>query len=313
MILVLPQLPCENRYTADWMAVWFRELRKLKVPFIMVGGDKVVPVTKYFTDPLKALAYEADQVKILTKTLPSKILCLDVEFPGLITPAIQVLRLMNPDLKAYGYLHAGCWCDGDVWSKTKGRRHLDRMIFDTFDKVFVASNYHKKKIEEYFGKGFDNLIVVGFPFYRKDVEVYVKPLSFGEKCGILINGRVEQSNIEIVEGLRRRFSNQEIQFVNAENRKEYYNQLNRAKVVLSLKTEETFGIGPLEGYILGGIPLCPARFAYPEIIGDERLLYVSENDLVNKLRYLLSLKENSFYIDIGRYEQTIAKCVEGLV
>ena len=158
MISVLPQLPCKNRYTEDWIKIWFRELRALDVPFIMFGEDKAVPVTKYFTDPIKSLDYQANQVRLLCNNPPMDILCLDVEFPGLISPAIQALRLMNPKLRAYGYLHAGVWCNGDVWAETKGRQHLDRMIFDTFDKVFVASKYHKRKIRYLYGEKFDNVV-----------------------------------------------------------------------------------------------------------------------------------------------------------
>lgn len=313
MISVLPQLPCENRYTEDWIRVWTRELRNLDVPFIMLGDDKAVPVTKYFTDPKKALDHEANQIRLLCNIPPMNIFCLDVEFPGLISPAIQALRLMNSGLKAYGYLHAGSWCNGDVWSDTPGRYPMDRVMFDVFNKIFVASNYHKNKIQDYYGEEFDNVEVVGFPFYKQDVLDYVSSLPFKEKHGILINGRVEQSNIEIVDVLRKRFSDQKIQFVNAKSRAEYYSQLNQAKVVLSLKTEETFGIGPLEAYTLGGIPLSPNKFAYSEVISDERLLYEGEDDLMDKLDYLLQLEKNPFHIDIEKYEQTIAKCVKGMV
>lgn len=319
MVCLLPQLPCKNRYTEDWISVWSRELRNLDVRFKVLGDKKPVVITKYFTDPLRALAYESEQISVLARANPSKVFCLDIGFPGLLTSAIQVLRLMNSGLKVGGYLHAGSWCAGDIFSRTLGRKYIERSIFDTFDKVFVASNYHKNKIEECFEEKFDNIEVVGFPFYRKDVEAYVKPLPFEEKKGILINGRVEQSNMEIVDVLRKRFSDQKIQFVDAKNRREYYEQLNKAKVVLSLKTEETFGIGQLEAYVLGGIPLCPNKFAYPEVFSDERLLYSSENDLVDKLACLLELDHDPWsclclqYPDIDQYEQTIAKCVEGLV
>jgi len=312
MISVLPQLPCKNRYTEDWIRVWTRELKRLGIPFIMLGEDKAIPITKYFTDPLKALAYESEQISVLARDNPSKIFCLDVEFPGLISPAVQALRLMNSDLKAFGYLHAGSWADGDVWSETKGRRHLDRMIFDVFDKVFVASTYHKKKIEKHYGEEFDNLIVVGFPFYRKDVEAYVKPLPFEEKKGILISGRAEQSNTDLLDRLRKKLDI-EILTITAIGRKGYYEQLNQAKVVLSLKTEETFGLSQLEAYVLGSIPLSLDNFSYSEIVRNKYLLYSDEKDLMDKLAYLISLEKNLFHIDMEQYEHTIERCMQGLL
>jgi len=309
MIHILPQLPCKNRYTEDWITIWSRELRNLDVQFKVLGGKKPVVVTKYFTDPLKALGYESEQISVLAEANPERIFCLDIEFPGLISSAIQALRLVNPDLKAHGYLHAGCWCNGDIWGETKGRQHLDRMIFDTFDKIFVATNYHKKKIEKYFNQVFDNIEVVGFPFYKKDVLTYAKPLPFEKKDSILISGRMEQSNQDFVSKIKENFKDEKVIAVNTNSRREYYELLNRGRVVISLKTEETFGIGQLEAYVLGGIPLCPCAYAYPEVIGDERLLYSSEKDLLEKLGYLVELKENLFQIDVEKYEETIPVCL----
>jgi len=306
MLYILPQLPCKNRYTEDWAAIWARELLNLGFQFKMLGTFTPVPITKFFTDPGMALLYECNQIKNLVKYSPDKIFCLDIDFPGLLSSAIPVLKLMNPKLKCYGYLHAGSWCDGDIFSKTQGKKYLERAMFDVFDKIFVATYYHKKKIEKYFGEKFENIEVVGFPFYKKDVLYYTTPLSYEEKNGILINGRIEQSNIGIVDIIRKEFKNQRIQFVNAKNRKEYYNQLNHAKIVLSLKMEETFGIGQLEAYVLGAIPICPNDFAYQEVIKDKHLLYSDEEDLVKKLTYLIGLEKNLFHIDIEQYEQVIS-------
>jgi len=309
MMYLLPQLPCKNRYTEDWVFIWVRELLNLGFQFKVLGTFTPTAITKFFTDPNKALMYECKQIENLVRYSLDKIFCLDIDFPGLLSSAIPVLKLMNPKLRCYGYLHAGSWCNGDIFSKTPGKKHLERAMFDIFDRIFVATYYHKKKIEGYYGEVFDNLKVVGFPFYKKDVLHYVKPLPFEEKNGILINGRLEQSNTEIVDTIRKRFINQRVEFVNAKNRKEYYNQLNHAKIVLSLKTEETFGIGQLEAYVLGSIPLCPNDFAYPEVIGDKHLLYDNEEDLLLTLGYLTRFEVNPFQINIEKYEQVIATCM----
>lgn len=312
MLHLLSQLPCRNRYTEDWIGIWTRELKNLGLQFRMLGDTRPVIITKYFTDPNKALEYECNQIRTLSWYHPREIFCLDIDFPGLLSAAIPVLKLMNPKLKCFGYLHAGSWCNGDIFNETPGKKLLERAMFDIFDRIFVASYYHKGKIERYFGEKFDNLEVVGFPFYKKDVFRYVKPLSFEEKNGILINGRLEQSNIDLVDRIREEFENEEINVVSAENRREYYNLLNKAKIVISLKTEETFGIGQLEAYVLGSIPLCPNKYAYPEVIGDARLLHSDEEDLINKLTYLIGLKENCFRIDVEKYERVIPTCIATL-
>lgn len=312
MMYLLPQLPCKNRYTEDWIKIWSRELVNLGTQFKVLGGSTPVPITKFFTDPNQALQYECNQLKTLVASNPEKIFCLDVDFPGLLSSAIPALKLMNPKLKCYGYLHAGSWCNGDIWTGIPGKKQIERAMFDTFDKIFVASWYHKSKIQWYFNRGFSNLQVVGFPFYKRDVLWYVVPQPFEEKDGIIVNGRWEQSNRDLLDRLRKKL-NVQFHVIEATNREGYYKQLNTAKVVLSLKTEETFGIGQLEAYVLGGIPLSPNRYAYPEVIGDERLLYKNEEDLVDKLAYLLELKENPFQIDIEKYEQVIPICMRKII
>jgi len=309
MLYVLPPLPVKNRYTEDWIRVWERELKKQDVEFEIIGKTKPQKSTYYFTNLEKAVCYECEQIKKLIKKKPKKVLCLDVDFPGLLVSVVPIFQILNPKVKFYGYLHAGSWNNGDIFKGTR-KKLLERAIFDCFEKVFVATDYHKQKIREYFGESFSNIEVVGFPFYKEDVLKYVKPISFSEKKGILVVGRKEQSNYSIVKLLRNRFK--DVRILQTKKRKEYYKELNKSKIILSLKTEETFGLIPLEGYVLGSIPLCPNRFSYPEVIGNEELLYNNLVDLVKKLTKLLTLKQNCFKIEIDKYRIAIHKIIDQL-
>ena len=310
MITVLPQLPCENRYTADWIQMWDRELTKLNVQFEIFGHDIPTQVTKFFTNPEYALRYECDQIRALSQTENlDKVLCLDVDFPGLLCAAIPTLKLTKPNVKFYGYLHVGSWGSGDIFEGSVGKKQLERAIFDTFDMIFVATNYHKEKIQKYYGEKFDNLKVVGFPFYGKDVEAYVNPLSFEEKKGVVINGRWEQSDSVLLSRIQTHFLDLRLVPIRVSDRKGYFEQLNQAKIVISVKIEETFGVGQLEAGTLGSIPLCPKAYSYPEVIGDDRLLYSNTDDLIEKLSYLVNLGKNPFQIDIKKYEQVIPNIV----
>jgi len=317
MITLVPQLPCGNRYTEDWLATWERELDLLglehQVPCRPISASQV---TKFFTDPILAVRYEAYQIATMMDTPGTLggIMCLDVEFPGLMTSAIQTFRLMYPGLQVYGYLHAGVWCNADIWSYTKGRNYIDRAIFDTYDRVFVATIYHKEKIEKYFNEEFNNLVVVGFPFYRKDVYRYGSSIPFEEKSGVVICGRAEQSNGGLVKCIKEVVPH--VTFLSAKTRQDYFEQINKAKVVISLKTEETFGISQLEAFALGSLPLCPNNYAYPEVISNPNFLYDSWSDLVVKLEYLLRLTSfpevSNLQQPFETYEKVIETCVRGL-
>jgi hypothetical protein len=313
MIYILPQLPVRNRYSQDWISIWVRELTKLNTEFLVLGYNYPVKLTYFFTNPDEALKYECNQIKKLVKFKPQKMLCLDIDFPGLITSAIQVLKLTNPELKTFGFLHAGSYNTGDIFEKTKGKKEIEEAMFKVFDKIFVSTNYHKEKIENYFGKKFENLEVVGLPFYKEDVLKYTEPIPFSQKKLILLTGRIEQSDYSFVDTLRREFPSEVFQQLKAKNRREYFNLLNKAKVVISLKKEETFGLTQLETYVLGGIPLSPNKYAYPETIGIKELLYDNTEDLVQKLKYLLTLRENFFRIEIEKYEKVIPKIINEIL
>ena len=311
MIYLVPPLPVKNRYTEDWIKVWERELKKLGKSYVVVGSKKVESLTMFFTNPQKALIYECKQIEFLAKTKVDKLLCLDIDFPGLITSAIQVLRLTNPDLVAYGYLHAGSWCNGDIFKSTAGKSFVERAMFDTFDKIFVATNYHKQKIERYFGKEFKNLEVVGYPFYKEDILRYAN--SHQKKSIILISGRPEQSDMGLVDRIKKKFSKEKI-IVNpkCKTRKDYFQLLSKAKIFISLKTEETFGLSVLEACTLGTLVLCPNLYSYPEILKNEFLLYENGDDLLSRLENLLRLRHVEGFVDLEEYRQTIFRIVKDL-
>uniref|UniRef100_A0A7C3WPA2 Glycosyltransferase n=1 Tax=Dictyoglomus turgidum TaxID=513050 RepID=A0A7C3WPA2_9BACT len=317
MIYILPPLPVKNRYSQDWIDVWKRELNKLKVNYKIIGEEKAVDLTYYFTNPIEALKYESKQILELVKVLKKKdkILVLDTDFPGLMVPVIHLLKKIYK-IKVYGYLHAGSWCEKDIYENIKGKKELEESMFKTYDKIFVATNYHKRKIESYFRKKFKNIKVVGFPFYEEDVYRYVKPMPFSKKTRIVIVGRPEQSYQNMLKKLVNHkmalFDNKRIVFLKANNRKEYFKKLNEAKLVISVKKEETFGLSILEAYVLGSIVLCPNNFSYREVVKDKRLLYNSLKDLKEKIKKYIVLDKNDFKINIKSYRKTIYRIIYDL-
>jgi len=311
MLYLLPQLPVRNRYSENWIKIWERELDKLGVEYQTLGTRCIFSLKKYFTNPVNALRNECNQIKKLCQKDLSKdsILVLDIDFPGLITPAVQVLKLVYPELKVYGFLHAGSYNYGDIFEKTQGKKNCEIGMLETFDKIFVSTNYHRQKIEDYFGVVFDNIEVVGFPLYQEDIFKYVTSIPYSEKKYILFTGRPEQSDYTLIDSLKKQFSKEKFLILKTRNRKKYFELLNKSKIVISLKREDTFGLTQLEAYILGSIPLSPKKYAYPETIGFSELLYDDKEDLLVKLNNLLLLQENSFKIGVENYRFVISNII----
>lgn len=324
-IVLLSQMPVKNRYQEDWIDIWVRELRKLGIEPIVIGDREVRVIDRskpynYFTNTDEAIVYEAKQVIKAVEHLDiGRMLVLDVNFPGLMLPALHIFKLIKPSLKIYGVLHAGSWCNGDIWSRVKGRREFEYAIFKSYDKIFVGSKYHKRKIERYFGEKFENIVVTGLPFYKKDILKYVKPLMYTEKEGIFVNGRPEQSKTDWLEQLVKSlpytfyipytvsFTSPNLKMITLKTRDEYFNLLSRVRVMISLKSEETFGYATLEACVLNTVPIAPKKFSYPEILPSS-LLYDSFDELIEKVRKAYT--ENLFIdVKIDLYEKVVEKIV----
>ena len=324
MVILIPQLSIEARYSEYWPQLWQSKLQELGVectiPYnvLPVKLDRTKPYN-YFTNTLEALDYELSSLKMLLRYMVSRedktILFLDGDFPGLSTPFVQVLKMVDSEVKCYSYVHAGSWCNGDIFAKVKGKREMEYSMLKTFDKVFVATNYHKDKIEEYFSQGkinrrsFTNLKVVGFPFYEKHFwcNTDTSFVPFEDKEGIFVIGRPEQSKGKLVDRIKKKFPGEKIYSGYICDKKEYYSLLSKLKVVLSLKEEETFGLGMVEAISLGCLPLCPRKFSYTEVVRKKECLYT--DDLIEKLGHLLE-REEPIHFNLEKWEKTIPQIVK---
>lgn len=315
MIHILPQAPLKNRYTEDWIPMWKRELDKLNVNYTIVGDETTIDSEGLFGNLQAAVDYELKQIQYCFDNLDSidKILHLDTDFPGLFVAAAQLLKWKKPSLKIFGFCHAGSWNTGDIFSESLGKYDLELATLEIFDKIFVATEYHKKKIEDFFDIGNrDNICVTGLPYYHRDVMDKVNVIkTLTEKELILISGRREQSNGDLIDKFKERYKNLEfVDFSQIKNRRQYFEVLNNTRIAVSFKVEETFGLSQFEVHSLGGLTLSPNKFSYPELIKEEELIYTSEEDLFVKFENLLSKFCNDYFIEMEVYEKSIENMVK---
>lgn len=94
----------------------------------------------------------------------------------------------------------------------------------------------------------------------------------------------------VFEEARRNLGGRIVRFGFADDRREYFEVLREADIVVSTAFQENFGIAVLEAVRCGCRPLLPNRLSYPELIPPRfhgEVLYRDEDDLYRRLRELL--------------------------
>lgn len=255
MIHTIVQQPVSDRYTAEW----YTNLC-LNPEFQVLVGYKCQVVDRsqpynYFANLEASIHYEMLQVDVLMqKRHVEKLFITDLDFPGIAVQLCPLLRLKYSDIKVYGILHAGSWCNQDIFAGDGIKRDQERLIFDVCEKVFVATEYHRGLIEAYYNEYFTNIVVLdGMPFDYDWVSSYRE-----EKTeDVIVLGRPEQSDVADFPYLYH---------TGGMCRDDFLKFLSTYKVAIIPKVEETFGYIAMEAIALGTIPLVPDRYSYRQIL-----------------------------------------------
>ena len=255
MIPTIAQLPMKDRYTLEW----YHNL-STHLAFDVLGGyrPEMVDHTRYynyFANLESSVQYEFGQIRALLHYKDVyKVFITDLDFPGIAVQMYPLLWLRYPDIKVYGILHAGSWCNQDVFADDGIKRDQERLIFDICEKVFVATEYHRSLIEAYYNEYFTNIVVLdGLPFDYNWVSSYRQ-----EKTeDVIVLGRPEQSDVAD-------FSYPH--HTGGMNREDFLKFLSTYRVAIIPKVEETFGYIAMEAIALGTIPLVPDRYSYRQLL-----------------------------------------------
>lgn len=307
MIHTIVQLPLEDRYTADW----FRRLRDdpdfhVMGQYLFQTVDRTKPYN-YFSNLEEATQYESFQIfNLVYEENVERILITDLDFPGLAVAAIPLLKLKFPDVKIYGVFHAGSWCNKDLFEGDNTKILLEAAAFEGCEKVFVASQYHKDKIEDYFSELILRIVVLGgMPFYAEDVQEFRRD----KTKDVLVLGRQEQS-MDLTTQSWNTMPDFHQELI---SRDDYLAKLARYKIAVFPKAEETFGYSALEAVAVGTIPLVPDDYSYPEFIPREFRfssfydIPIMVDNLFNIPAALLQAQEVLEAIDLTVYSDIIER------
>ena len=273
----------EERYSQQWFEWFLKSMTKRGVDPIIVGDSKPRKISVgQFLDSIETCQYKAAQmsqiIDMVAKGFEGKILFMDGWFPG-IEHLAYLRNNAGKKLELIGILHAGTWDEHDFLSKNGCRswaRHTERGWMEIFDKIIVATGFHKTLI----GQGcqlrpevMQKIVVADFPVYRNgylasnqkrsDLVVFPHRLA-AEKDPCMFES--------VCDCFVERFGHEfpEARFVRTKDvcktKDEYYHFMSKAKVAFSSAKQETFGIAMLEAVAMGCWPVAPDRLSYRETL-----------------------------------------------
>ena len=325
MIYLVPQYPVKNRYPGQWIRWWPRELKLSGLEVEVLGEEVEGGCFKYggvnkFTDTLATVSFELDQMKSLFGKVSKGdvVLFLDLDFPGFASDAVALLRRMYGDsIGIYGFVHATSVNEGDFWEPIRRwKRLIEEAVFGLVDVVFVATEYHRSKLEKEFSSIAGKVKVVGCPFFRDEV-CNGGWKSWKERVwDVFVPARPDEQKfrkISMLEGVKLKFAEEEL-----ESREYYFKTLSESKICLSLASEETFGYAVVEAMAFGTVTVVPDRFSYPEVVPVAELRYKDEEEMRRCVMRLLENEEEwrraglFLYSSLLRWEYSIRKVAEVL-
>lgn len=309
-IIFLPIEKIEARYTVQWWK-WFEEsFDRLNKNVMWVGSNKSQNInTGQFLDVYNTNKYKLDQLSEVIDILsftdePVTIFLMDAWFPGLEVLA-YIRDNTKKDIKIKGIFHAGTWDEYDYLSQNncgKWAANLEQAWIKILDEIFVATEFHKKLIQDnrcYHGFN-EKVKIVKFPVYKEQLQAKVKDLI------VFPHRLAPEKNPQMFDELAKRLSYLPFEFIktaeHSNDKKGFYELLKRSKFAVSFADQETFGISMLEAQNFGAIPIVPNKLSYEETIPKMYRYKCNNVDLVmvaaNLIEYFIKIShipEQSIY------------------
>jgi len=304
-LYILTLEPIEKRYTKQWYRYFKEEFSKyFDVSYIngTIISDEIK--TGRFLDINQTNIWKSEQVIKISELFNQNTVrdgdCfffMDGWHFGL-TALKYMSQLNNIKINIYAYWHAGTWDRWDFISQANlvpYVRCTEADWLNICDRNFVATEFHKKLIVNIFGKKLSKkILVVGFPMdWIKEIKLLGIVPKYKEDIVVFPHRLDKEKCPEIFDSLQTYFP--KYTFIKTmevtKDKKEYYEILNKAKVVFSSSKQETFGIGTVEGLMLGCVPLVPRGLSYDELY-NPIFQYSNFAAIKQKLKYFIENYDN---------------------
>lgn len=322
-LFVVPIEPLEERYSAQWLRWWKQYNRSAFHSFEVI---QILPeLTQYrtiengqFLDNIKTNRFKLEQLQQLIFRIQRKelrdgdiIWFHDGWFPGVETLA-YIRDTMNIKFQMVAMFHAGTYDKWDYLSQSNAAVWAAPMetgwCRGVYDKVLVATEFHKRLLCRERKISTEKVFVVPFPFMlekehqnwecdtREQTIVFPHRLACEKGTNALAHFHHLLSEFNKEHGTLWRMV---ITKQCCRTKAEYYAVLKEATYALSFAKQETWGIAMQEATVGGCIPIVPSRLSYKEMY-PKLLQYRSGSNLIEDAENAFRLfrrfetKENEF-------------------
>lgn len=345
-IYYIPIEPLEERYTEQWYK-WFPwEFIKNGINCITIDGEQLTNTIEVgtFLDINSTVFYKSHQLKEIGKLFYQKkiqpndvFFVADIEFWGI--EVIKYLSVLNNiPVKLYGFCHAASYTREDFMEKTESfAKYHEYAWFNTFDKIFVGSEYHKKQIISLRNINPNKIIVTGNPYNIPNKQHYKK------KNQIILTNRPDYEKrpnltLDVFEILKNIYPDwnfvvttgrkewgsgwirdkalllQNRKIISIEenlSKEEYFHILQESKIMTGNSVEENFGYCILEALMFDTIPVLPNNYSHPELVeNDSRCLFNSINEQIVLISNIIECDTFPVYQYVEKYKKSFKNIIK---
>lgn len=297
-VWIVPIEPIDTRYSGQWYDHVPKLLDNAGADVVIIEGEDVpaVPTPGAFLDFAATNIYKSSQLIIIAQLFRDKKINPGDKFlftDAWNTSVIQLKymsSLFNIPVEIHGMWHAGSYDPQDFLGRLVGNqpwvRTAEQSLFHCYNFNWFATRYHAGifgrellDIRNVFEEdnaaatmiAYKSVQITGWPMeYLHNI---LKPYnSLTKKQQIVFPHRLApEKQIEIFKDLA--VSLPQYKWIICQDHKltkdEYHQILGESAIVFSANLQETYGIGCIEGFLCGAIPLVPDRLSYKEIWIDD--------------------------------------------
>jgi len=323
---IIPIEPLEERYSAQWLKWFASEVQTMPLlpysicdpsDYLTTGIGSTIKHGQ-FLDIIDTCQYKSKQLSILIDKMKfgrvvngDTFLFLDGWFPGVELVA-YIRDGLGLKVKFVALFHAGTYDPADfltqkgmeVWGK-----HLENSWFALYDKIIVATQYHKDLLIKTRKIDPQKISVVFFPM-KLD---WLPALTPRNNLQVVFPHRLApEKQPELFKELEELNTDQQLTFVCTKritsSKKRYWEILRQSTFAVSTALQETWGIAMIESVLAGCIPIVPDRLSYSELYPSIFKYPGTKVDNVVELKYKLDCLK----VQLSREPHLIATALSSL-